>query len=98
MRVTLGHKGRYHFSETGDQERDEVLMSLIGGLPVTDPAPIGRIAAVLAARIGSQTEIVKIGPVTISSARNTRWHLILIWRFYSTASSRAAYSRTPTAH
>jgi len=69
MRVTLGHKGRYHFSETGEQEHDEVLMSQMGGSPVTDPAPIARLDPKLAAVVGAKTDIVRISPVTIHKMR-----------------------------
>jgi hypothetical protein len=69
MRVTLGHKGRYHFSETGEQERDEALMSLIGGIPITEPAPIARLDIRLAQKIGAQTDIVRIGPSVINKMR-----------------------------
>lgn len=66
MRVPLGHKGRYHFSETGDLERDELLIALLGGIPVLEPAPIARISPELAQLVGAQTDIVKIGPMTIN--------------------------------
>jgi hypothetical protein len=38
MRVSLGHKGRYHFSETSELERDELLMAILGGIRVTQAA------------------------------------------------------------
>jgi len=68
MRVTLGHKGRYAHStpETGEMERDEMLMSLLGGIPVAEPTPIARISIEFAELVGAQTDIVKIGPMTIS--------------------------------
>jgi hypothetical protein len=71
MRVTLGHKGRYAHStpETGELERDELLMSLLGGIPIAEPAPIARFDIELARKVGSQTDIVKIDPVVINKMR-----------------------------
>jgi|SRR5579863_9953173 len=66
MRVTLGHKARYHFSETGELERDEMLIAVLGGIPVKDATPIARLDIEMARKIGVNTDLVKIGPVTIS--------------------------------
>lgn len=66
MRVNLGHKARYHFSDTREIERDEILMARLGGIPIKEAALIGCIDLVLARQIGSSTDLVKIGPITIS--------------------------------
>ena len=69
-RPTIGHKGRYHFSETAELERDEMLMSVLGGVRVTEAAPIARLDIELARTIGASTDIVKIGPITVSKLRS----------------------------
>src|SRR5579862_21338 len=65
MRPTIAHKGRYHFSEVAEVERDEMLMAVLGGVRITDATPIARIDRELAALIGANTETVKIGPMTV---------------------------------
>ena len=68
-RPTIGHKGRYHFSETAQLERDEMLMAALGGVQ-GEKAPIARIGMALAQIVKANTDIVQIGPMTVSKLRS----------------------------
>jgi hypothetical protein len=69
MRIHLGPKGRYHFSETAELEHREILLSLFGRVRHDATARVGRIAHDLAFVIGAQTDIVEVRPITVMKVK-----------------------------
>ena len=69
--INLGHKSRYAHSvqETGEMEQRELLLSLFGGVSVTERAHVGRIDFDLAKLIGGRTDGVKVSPVTVMKVK-----------------------------
>jgi hypothetical protein len=76
MRVTLGHKARYHFSETADMERSEYLLSLFGGLPGNDAAHVGNIPPELADHIASHTVKVVVSRSTMMKTKGKHTEIL----------------------
>src|SRR5580704_15677042 len=69
MRIHLGHKARYHFSETAELEHREILMSLFGQVRPDVTARVGRISHDLATVIGAQTDLGRVRPVTVMKVK-----------------------------
>jgi hypothetical protein len=69
--INLGHKSRYAHStaETGEMEQRELMLSLFGGVHVSDRAKVGRIETELATKIGAQTDLVMVSPVVVMKVK-----------------------------
>lgn len=76
MRVNLGHKARYHFSEAAEIERSELLLSLFGGLPENDAAHVGNISLELMTRIGAHTDKVVISRATMMKTKGKHTEIL----------------------
>ena len=60
MRVHLGPKARYHFSETADLVHRELLLQLFGGIGREHSTRVGRISHELALVIGARVKVVNV--------------------------------------
>src|SRR4051812_1394794 len=76
MRVYLGHKARYHFSETAVLEHRELLLRLFGGVGRDHCARVGRISPELMQAIGSHTEIVMVRPSVLAKVKGKHTEIL----------------------
>jgi hypothetical protein len=69
MRVNLGHKARYHFSDSSALEETENRLSLYLGAPGCSATVVGRLPPELARLIGGFSREVIVSRVTIMKIR-----------------------------
>jgi hypothetical protein len=67
--IQLGHKARYHFSESAEIERRELLLSMFGGLTGPKAVCVGSISFELSNKIRAHTVAVFITPITMMKVK-----------------------------